>query len=283
MTALDKPTCRMPLFAAALALVLALALTFGAGGTAWAAGEADEASGSGSTGGSGSAASATASALDFSRTGSIGLTLEDADGNAVSGGAVTLYQVASLRLDGGGMAYELADAFANCGINLDVEDASLAESLAAYAAESGISGTQAAIGADGSVSFEGLELGLYLVVQTAESDSYETINPFVVTVPLDEDGTWVYAVDASPKVGTVVAVEPEEETPEPTPETTETETTTETTAPATGTTLPQTGQLNWPVPVLAACGLLLVVAGLALTRQPGKTPGRHAVRSGHAA
>lgn len=32
-------------------------------------------------------------------------------------------------------------------------------------------------------------------------------------------------------------------------------------APAAQTTLPQTGQLNWPVPVLTVAGLLLILVG----------------------
>ncbi|MCD8321764.1 MAG: peptidase, partial [Oscillospiraceae bacterium] len=150
--------------------------------------------------------------LDFSQTGSIGLTLADGDGNAVSGGAVTLYQVATLYLNDGDMAYAYTDAFADCGVALDVENTALAAALAACVTAS-TPGTEQEIGADGTVSFTGLELGLYLIVQTTDSDNYETINPFVVTVPIDSDGEWVYAVDASPKVGTVTPIEP---TPTPT-------------------------------------------------------------------
>ncbi len=279
----------------AAVLLLALAMLCGLGVTAFAA---DNAS------------------LDFSQTGSIGLTLEDGDGNAVTGGAVTLYQVATLYLNDGDMAYAYTDAFADCGIELDVENTSLAAALAACVTAS-TPGTEQAIGADGTVSFTDLELGLYLVVQTTDSDNYETINPFVVTVPIDSDGEWVYTVDASPKVGTVTPIEP---TPTPTatptetpagtetteetetpagsetpaatdpPAGTETETPEETASPspvptATATpaasdgssddTLPQTGQLNWPVWVLAGFGIALFVLGFILTRER-KQRGDHA-------
>ncbi|MCD8007709.1 MAG: peptidase, partial [Clostridiales bacterium] len=117
------------------------------------------------------------------------------------------------------------------------------------------------IGSSGTVSFGGLELGLYLVVQTTESDNYETISPFVVTVPLEEDGVWVYDVDASPKVGAVTPVEPEEDEPD--------ESTTTTTTTVTKT-LPQTGQLNWPIPVLAISGAVLFALGWCLTRSDRK-------------
>ncbi|MCD7863214.1 MAG: peptidase [Lachnospiraceae bacterium] len=233
-----------------LALLAALAMVLGAGMTVSAA---------------------SAASLDFDKAASVTLTLADSEGNTVSGGEITLYEVASLYLDDGNMAYSLTDPFLNCTVALDVTDTSLAAALAQYVKNNSISGTAAAVGANGTVTFSGLKLGLYLLVQTTASDSYLTINPFVVTLPMESDGVWSYAVDVSPKVGTVTRTEPEEPTEpdeptepeepgEPTPET-----------PST-TTLPQTGQLNWPVPVLAACGLILFAFGwiLRCTDRKGK-------------
>lgn len=204
--------------------------------------------------------------LDFSRTGSVTLTLKDGDGNPVSGGEITLYQVATLYLDGADMAYTPTEAFADYIGELDVTDTSLAETLADYVAGESISGTALEIGTSGTVSFGGLELGLYLVTQTAESDNYETINPFLVTVPIDSDDEWVYDVDASPKVGTVTPTEPQDpgdpddpgkpDEPNKSKPDTPTPTTSKTTS-----TLPQTGQLNWPVPLLGGCGVLLFALG----------------------
>ncbi|MCD8018106.1 MAG: LPXTG cell wall anchor domain-containing protein [Clostridiales bacterium] len=205
---------------------------------------------------------ADTASLDFDQTGSIELTLADSDGNAVSGGAVTLYQVAILYLDDGNMVYEYADAFNGCEITLDVEDTSLAATLAAYVEDSDISGTTASIGSGGTVSFTDLELGLYLIIQTTDSDNYETINPFVVTVPIDNDGEWVYTVDASPKVGEVTTIESESESTS----------TSKTSKNSTSTvsTLPKTGQLNWPVWLMAGGSSVLLLFGWALRRSGNK-------------
>lgn len=211
------------------------------------------------------ACAADNASLDFSQTGSVALTLADSDGNTVSGGAVTIYEVAALYLDDGNMAYAYTDAFSGCTATLDVENTSLAGVLADYVSANGISGTTAAIGSDGTVTFSGLELGLYLVVQTTDSDNYETINPFLVTVPMESDGAWLYDVDASPKVGAVTPIEPEDEEEEPT--------TTETTKTTTSSKLPQTGQLNWPVPVLAVSGVVLFALGWGLSRSDRKREG----------
>lgn len=53
---------------------------------------------------------------------------------------------------------------------------------------------------DGEIAFTGLELGLYLLVQHKAAKGYETAAPFLVSVPMEEDGVLRYDVDASPKV-----------------------------------------------------------------------------------
>lgn len=217
--------------------------------------------------------------LDLTRTGAIELTLTDASGATVSGGAVTVYEVAELYLNDGNMAYEYTQSFADCKATLDVTDTSLAATLVEYVNSNSISGEEKSIEDGGKVSFTNLELGLYLIVQTTESENYETISPFVVTVPIENNGVWDYTVDASPKVGTVTPTE--EETEPPTEEETEPETSTETeqeTEPETTTTttttstptLPQTGQLNWPIPLLAAGGCLFLILGRCLSHTKNK-------------
>ncbi|MCD7763297.1 MAG: hypothetical protein LUI14_08900, partial [Lachnospiraceae bacterium] len=150
--------------------------------------------------------------LDLTRSGSVGLTLTDVEGKTVSGGSVTLYEVAKLYLDDGDMAYEYTEAFSECTVTLDVTDLTMAEALVGYLAEYPADGEEKAIGGDGKISFTDLEPGLYLLVQTNESDGFERFNPFVVTVPIDMDGEWVYTVDASPKVGPVTPEETESPT-----------------------------------------------------------------------
>ncbi|MCC8182355.1 MAG: LPXTG cell wall anchor domain-containing protein [Clostridiales bacterium] len=199
-------------------------------------------------------AAADSPSLDWSMSGQSAITVQMKDGNGatVTDGTLTLYQVAVLEQDNGDMVYTLTDGFAASGVSLtDVTDdpSGLASELAIYVKENSITGTSVK-NTDGTVTFDGLELGLYLVVQTDQSEGYYTVNPFVVSVPLDENGEWSYVVDASPKMG-VLTPEPEDDTPdedEPDDSTPDEK-------------LPQTGQLNWPVYVLAGCGLLLVCAG----------------------
>ncbi len=135
-----------------LILPLLLALAFGAAVTAFA-GDAED--------------------LNFGIRGSVMLTLKDSAGNAVTGGEITIYEVASLYLDSGGEAeYDLTDEFDGCTAVLDVEDTSLAETLALYVEDNGIDGTIDTVGEDGTVIFEELSLGLYLIVQTSSRNRF---------------------------------------------------------------------------------------------------------------
>lgn len=104
----------------------------------------------------------------------------------------------------------------------------------------------------GVVTFDNLELGLYLIVQTKSISGYEKIAPFLVSVPLWDKDHYLYEINVSEKF------EIKKEPPTPgTPETPD----------QPGDKLPQTGQVNWPMPVLLILGLALIVTGTALKRK----------------
>ncbi len=227
--------------------------------------------------------------IDFGKKGSISLTLySDETESAVTDGALTLYEVASLTLDDGAAAYVKTPAFEGFEGTLDIDDRGLADSLAEYISLNDVAGTTKSIASDGSIFFSDLTPGLYLVVQTTQSAGYYMIDSFLVTVPLDQDGVWAYDVNASPKVQVYAEPEPEPEpgstpepnpepeptpepnpepepTPEPNPEPEPTPEPIPTPAPAPtlipDRTLPQTGQLFWPIPILACGGAFFFLVG----------------------
>lgn len=211
---------------------------------------------------------------DLSATGSISVTLA-CEGTAVPGGTLVLYRVGDLIGTGGEYGFVLTEEFENSGMSLmDPGSVTLAESLADYVSEKSMVGTEIAVGEDGTAKYANLTVGLYLVVQSLAAEGYETISPFLVSIPLYEDGTYIYDVDASPKVSGVQKTSPTEpENPtDPkkpnnpnhpgTPTTPENPSPIPSTPSQSGTpTLPQTGQLKWPVPVLASLGLCLFLLG----------------------
>lgn len=200
----------------------------------------------------------------MTKTGSISFKMT-CDDEAVGGGKLTLYKVGEVAEDDGNYSFELSDAYAGCDVTLDdITSASLAQALADYTTANGLeSAATVEIGNDGTATASELALGLYLVMQHTPASGYEAIAPFLVSVPMfDEgEGVYVYDINAEPKMSGLTKAST----------TTTTTTTTDTTDSGSGTTaattaatLPQTGQLNWPVPVLTVAGLLLILAGLYL-------------------
>lgn len=140
--------------------------------------------------------------LDLGKTGSI--TVSPANGKSI-GTELTIYQVADVTVDNADQKYVLTEAFADSKADLTaLEDTGeLARKLAAYAAEHKLSGITKSVDTGGSVTFDNLELGLYLVIQEVSQPGETIVNPFLVSVPMqDSRGEWDYDVDASPKAET---------------------------------------------------------------------------------
>ena len=192
-------------------------------------------------------------AVDMTKEGSITLAMREGEA-AVPGGTMTLYRVGAVSEDNGDYCFVLTGDFAACEASLeDITSGEPAADLAAYAGVQKLSGDTLDIDKDGKVTFTGLEVGLYLLLQEKPAEGYRSIEPFLVSVPMEEQGSYRYDVDASPKVA------PEKAPVEPTSPS----------APTTpgGPILPQTGQLNWPIPVLVVLGLGLFAAGWILRKK----------------
>ena len=199
---------------------------------------------------------------DMSRQGSICITMLDGE-TRVPGGKVTVYRVGQIQDVDGDYIFILTDEYAGSQVSLeDLQSKAAAKALADYAAESDLQGEEESIDKNGDVSFPDLELGLYLIVQTKAADGYYPADPFLVSVPMYDGTRYLYDVVATPKVE---LTEAPEETTEATEATEPEETTkpTETTPPTEPEEpkLPQTGQTNWPIPILAVAGLVLIAFG----------------------
>lgn len=238
--------------------------------------------------------------VDLSRTGSIKVSLYDSEtSEAVGGGTLTLYRVAKVQKDNANLSFVYTNGFEDCGVELgDLSEGELAGRLAEKIAATAES-TTVEISDLGIAEFGDLEVGLYLVVQTTAAENYNVINPFLVSVPIQENGSYVYDVDALPKVGTAAKKTPEPPDTPDTPDKPEEENPNTPAAPGPDNPdgwvlgahgekiylnpeapspdnpngrvmgahgLPQTGQLNWPIPVLAVIGVVLVAAGIELKK-----------------
>ena len=195
---------------------------------------------------------------DLDRKGSLSITFTY-EGKPISdGNKVGILKVADVVADNG-YKYVWKEDYASVGEmpeNLDKANAELSLKLEKIAREKKLTLYRKSqeLDKDGTVTFNDLEPGLYLVIhttktQTTLSDKSKvkyTINPFIISIPQTENGKLIYDVATNPKVS------PEKDTTPPPKKPT----------PPRPPRVPQTGQLWWPVMVFGAAGVLLVCAGL---------------------
>ena len=183
---------------------------------------------------------------DLTRKGSLTFKM-DIDGVPLTDGKLNLYYVASIaEIKEDWFDFCLIDELAETGLKLDTSDlydSVQSERLLQYSKN--ILGEEylTAPIENGKSNFKNLDTGLYLVWQNEEdaSEGYSAIRPFLISVPRWQNGLYTLYVVANPKVPIETAPPPP--TPPPPPE------------------LPPTGQLNWPIPVMAVSGMVLFVWG----------------------
>ena len=192
---------------------------------------------------------------DLSQNGSLTFIM-DLDEQRLDGGNLNLYRVGDIAEDDGNYFFRLID---DRELTQDSDlDLLLAQEMLTLAKEMDLEKITAPI-QEGTAVFEDLPNGLYVVWQddADATKGFSPIQPFLISVPRFQEGEYVLDVVAEPKV-------PLETAPP------------ETTVPTTpDEQLPQTGQLNWPVPVLALSGAVLLILGF-LLRAWGKKEPKHA-------
>lgn len=180
--------------------------------------------------------------------------IHTAAGDAVANARLELYKVGDAAIRNNNLCFDLPAGFSGSGISLDNPDEALAANLSAHIDRAQLApAAQAVTSADGSVRFDRIQPGMYLVRQNgfaAGQPRYSEIAAFVVALPMTQDDGWNYEIIAQPKVNLLP-------TPSPAP-------TTQPTDVPTDETLPQTGMLRWPVPVLGIGGLALFAMGWVL-------------------
>lgn len=175
------------------------------------------------------------------------------DGKAVEGGAVTAYRIGQVRQNNGDYSFVKTPAMEGfSGSYDDIGAPELAERAAAFVKEQGIKDCVEAKNTEGKAVLTDLELGLYLIVQTEAAEGCEPLKPFLVSIPMNVDGQYIYEVNAEGKIQLHQELKPAEPSKPADPN------------------LPQTGQMNWPIPLLTMLGLGLFSAGWVLRRERKK-------------
>lgn len=165
-------------------------------------------------------------------------------------GALTLYRVCELVEQDGAAVFAPVPALRESGLSLEeLDDPALAAEFARLAGQLGLQPVTAQI-SQGKAVFTDLLPGIYVVTQAEEeaSTGYSPIAPFLLSMPRWDGERYVYELTAGPKVAPQIQPTQPETVPPTEPGPTEPE-------------LPDTGQLNWPVPMMAIGGVVLFFVG----------------------
>ena len=157
------------------------------------------------------------------------LTVDLGDyGPMLEGAVLSLYLVGN-EDDG---VISLVGEFAESGLALNEENLPYgADLLANYARERELKGREATIGSGGTVTYQGVLPGIWLLLQKEKTPDDVTAIPFLIRVTREDTALTAYPKVTIPNV----TVEPD---------------------------LPQTGTLRWLVPVLLIPGFGILAAGV---------------------
>lgn len=136
---------------------------------------------------------------DFDKKGSIDIYLRATAGNLVPGGSLEVYQVAYVNKTSKGYQYAYTSDFDKSGYSFDEDVADLTVELYNYAVDNKIQG-EVYNNQTGMIEMNNLTAGLYLITNKVAPGGYNGITPFLVALPLQVNGTWIYDIDASPKM-----------------------------------------------------------------------------------
>lgn len=172
---------------------------------------------------------------------------------AVRGGKLALYKVGDVAENDGNYSFvPVKEIQADIPEFGDIQSPELAGKLAKLEKKlTPVTADPVTVGKDGKATFSDLTFGLYLVVQKTAASGYGKTKPFLVSLPYLYEGEYQYDVASQPKTDLEREVKP-------------------TSPPSSGGgggKLPQTGQLWWPVPVLACAGLGCIAVGLLRRRE----------------
>ncbi len=185
--------------------------------------------------------------------GNVTIRLKTGDGLCLNGAELRLYRVGRAAVQSGGLVFENT---VDVGIPLDGlsagENGEAAQKLLTVIQNTTQTSTDCrtdATNSKGEARFADLQNGVYLVEQRTTDSTKQWFQPFLLYLPQeDRDGSWLTEVIVSPKMEPEKPAEP-------------------TNPPKPGGKLPQTGMVQWPVPVLALGGLACIVLGLTLSRR----------------
>ena len=138
--------------------------------------------------------------VDFTRKGSIDITLHENVGDSyIEGAEITIYHVAEAYNKDSNLAHKYTEQFSSCEASLDdINDEDFLKDVSKCIKEDSV-GITRYTDELGNVVFDELSLGLYLVKQTNKVDGYSVIDSFLAHIPVTIENSWTYDIVAEPK------------------------------------------------------------------------------------
>ena len=140
--------------------------------------------------------------VDFSKKGSISITLSaSSDNTKVNGANITIYKLADASEKDHNLTFKYHDDLNTC--QSDLENGNITNEVLECVKESKVFSLENLTDVNGNVKFSDLDLGLYLITQTNQVEGYSKIKPFLIMIPEILDNSWNYNIEATPKVDIV--------------------------------------------------------------------------------
>lgn len=142
----------------------------------------------------------SANTIDFSKKGNINISLLDNDNKGISNAEITIYKIANAVLKNANLAYENIEQLNSCNIDLSkINENSITQELIDCVDKNANFKKTATTNDEGIVSFDDLDLAIYLVVQSKKVPGTSSIDPYMISIPQIEDNSWIYSINSIPK------------------------------------------------------------------------------------
>ena len=136
--------------------------------------------------------------VDFSKKGTITITLSNDDTNLVEGANIKIYKLADAYSNNNNLDFSYNSNLEECKNN--IKENIFDEETLNCIYNSNLITKEAITDNQGYTSFNNLDLGLYLIEQTNKVEGYSKIDPFLIYMPKFEENKWTYTINATPKV-----------------------------------------------------------------------------------
>lgn len=182
-------------------------------------------------------------------TGSINFfAVENETKENISNLSVNIYQIGVKNEQGD---FEYSAGFEGSNLDIDTLTEENINTIKEYAIQNAEPIETKVTDSNGEFTISNLQEGAYLFVQASNTDEY-TMQTMLVQIPeIDTDGNSNYTITAKPKIERISQEELEAEN----------SVADTSTLSSTQSTLPYTGVLNWPVPVLVVVAIVLFCIG----------------------